>query len=340
MTGSIGDYNFYFEKEAESLLHSLGQPGENILFVETEVITAAGSPLQLNFPRAVGDERLKSELLSKIQQDIKSEYDRIPTLNSFQRYISHGNEGHYPYISFREKGRAAEILGETNSQLMRLFKLYHETGHALIPCDPLSAEFAADAYAALRLLQRFGDEARPFLSMLSWARAVGSVFNGADHLTTTVLDKIIADSALHKNFSGLSPDATITLAKTYARDWKPAGTIIIEAENTLVQARDGKIFKPDLLAATCLSSPVNDFTFYIATRIIKPYLDMDEVVCNGDAACLTGKQKDDYRAVIADRMLAGIFNQNAARETLPLISPPAVILPRGQTRLVYKNRIS
>ena len=339
MAEDISNYRFYFIREAESLLHNSGQAGRNILFVETEATPAANArPPALSFPYTAGDEQLKGRILSKVQRSIEKEYARKPSLNSFQCAVSDDNGRKYPYVSFREKGGAAEILGDMNEQLMHLFILYHETGHALIPNDALSTEFAADAYAALRLLQRFGSQAKAFLSMLSWARAIGSVFNGVDHLTTTVLDKIIDDSARHNNFMGLNPEKTIARAQAYGKNWRPAGSILIAAENALTQAGTGGVFKPELLASTCLSSPASDFTFYIATRILKPYLELDEVICKGNANHLTREQKGDYETTIAARIVTGIFNRNSTGETLPFTSPPPVILPRGQTRLIYKPR--
>jgi len=155
-------------------------------------------------------------------------------------------------------------LGEENKQLMDLFTLYHEAGHALTASFLMSErivqkECTADAYAALRMLQRFGNDAVPLLSMISGLRASEAIAKDSSHLTTTVLDKIILDSA-HVDFSKLTHAETVQLAKNYAKTLTPKARTLARADTIFKQE--------DALADP--SSRMDDFSFYILAKAAQP----------------------------------------------------------------------
>src|SRR5262249_35008223 len=143
---------------------------------------------------------------------INEEYGKDPDYCSHHHMLRIFGDPLTHFICLRTDEKYIHSLGDENEPLLRLFTLLHETTHALIPTDDdLEGEWAADAYAAIRLMQRFGKKAVPLLSEISWHRAYTAVCsedNHTGHLTTAVLDKIIADSA-SRDFSRLDHDQTV-----------------------------------------------------------------------------------------------------------------------------------
>jgi hypothetical protein len=229
---------------------------------------------------------------------------------------------------------------------MRLHALWHEEGHVLNPDGPdvdddhPLQECAADAYVALRFFQRFGPDANAFLSMFSWLRAFkASAVVDTTHLTTTVLDKIIADSA-YEDFSNLTADQTIERAKKYAEEWTPSEIILSEARKSI--EHEGSRVKLSLLRSTCLSSPVNDFSFYVfGMKVFQPWL-ADGVIINGEVTQISDDSRREVDATIKERAsgmtLSDIFKKSGDRPANepPLTETVKVTLPAKQKQLAVK----
>ena len=81
----------------------------------------------------------------------------------------------------------------------------------------LEKEYIADAYAAIRLIQRFGADSE--IKNLPAMRAVEMLFcENASHFTLPVVERIIAD-AKTVDFSALSPQQTVARAVEYAEKY-------------------------------------------------------------------------------------------------------------------------
>jgi hypothetical protein len=232
-------------------------------------------------------------------------------------------------------------FGPDQKQLMRLFVIYHETGHALIPGKgERFRECAADAYAALRLLQRFGDDAIPLLSMLSWHRARNAVDGGVfSHLTSPVLDKIIADNE-ECDFAGLSPQQTVGLAVQYAQDWMPTADMI-----SAVDKLPPRKAEPAALLAGASRNPHNAFLSYLAAKIVGPYAQPGGFTLNDRVRGLWKNEHLHYDALQqrqAGKTLRSIFGGVAPRveigEDPPLAEAARIILPPGQGSFTYRCR--
>jgi len=329
MTDDINNYAFTFKKEARYLARSLGPNGNDVYFVETDAAQqedSNGDTPKVNPGRIIGKRRLFKSFknISAAREAVISTYSKVSGA------LSSGDipfdlktkkaDGHI--ISMLKDEYSTGIFGEEKKPLMRLFTLYHETAHALIPGPepdnehPLS-ESAADAYAALLFFQRFGNDAGDFLSMVSWSRAFYAISGKTSHLTTTVLDKIIADSA-HEDFSKLTPAETIERATAYAKEWTPEASVISAARPFFVQDKGINIA---LLAKTCLASPSNDFAFYIGAKLFQPFLQPEGVEFNGKAMQLTDGARQQFTDLIekhaAHTSLSEIFNATAKPEAEP-----------------------
>ncbi|HYD17771.1 MAG TPA: hypothetical protein VEF76_04755 [Patescibacteria group bacterium] len=113
------------------------------------------------------------------------------------------------------------------------FTFDHEIGHQLVPsgyaldmAGRLMGESAADAFAALRALQRYGMEAgRKLLIRESTDRLTAPLRSHLkddwEHLTGQVLNQIIRDCAT-KRFDAMSPDETVAEADHYATRFAPS----------------------------------------------------------------------------------------------------------------------
>ncbi len=344
MTDDISNYTFDFEKEVNDLRRSLGSKAGNILFTEVDVTPSkeANVPPEISLQKIVGAENFNKATFSFIHDWIVSSYTDDPLSSSFSNSFSNADNiivGHV--VCLREKESLSKELGEENKNLMRLFILYHETAHVLIPGvgngdqDHPFWEAAGDAYAALRLFQRFGQEAGALLSMMSWLRTKDAIVFNTHHLTTTVLDKIIADSA-RRDFSELTPAETAELAESYAKEWTPTASVLSAARPLF---RQGNCISPLLLAQTCLTSS-DKFAFYIGAKFFQPFLQPEGILWNGKTSQLTAIEREAYARFIektaAGMGLHAIFNRVADRpeEEPPVTTLLKISLPAGQKQFV------
>ena len=331
MTEDISNYTFDFEKEARQLRRSLPSKGKNVLIAETDVTQpdGPGTPVQVDVRHMIGNQKTKDIHAIDFQEWIEMTYRKEP--NSSSTVVAPPGENLYG-LSIRKEEKFIYLLGEENKEMMRLFMLYHETGHVMLPDGPVVdndhpfKECSADAYAALRILQRFGREAEPFLSMVSWQRTLNAIIGDPSHLTTAVFDRIIADSAM-QDFTQLTPAQITKLAKKYAEDGTPEDAIFTEAKDLFVHGP--KINFPRL-AETCLSSS-NQFAFYIGAKFFQPFLEPQGVILNGRQMALTDGNRQEYAGLIEAGSISAAFSDKAAR---PLAALLKVSRPRGQKQFV------
>lgn len=181
----------------------------------------------------------------------------------------------------------------------------HELGHILTKrveqnsAFPLS-ECSADAFAAIRHIQRFGTDTG-VLEHVAWYRAFKLVDRGQSlHFTTPVIDKIIFDSKT-QDFSKLSPLETVELAKKYADDYTPVFKNIqnVKAEHReFAEAPDGDMRrKLSCLASTCLKTS-DAFSFYIGSRVFNAFFHPEGKMIRGQNTSLA--QGQDFRRLQAE----------------------------------------
>lgn len=181
----------------------------------------------------------------------------------------------------------------------------HETGHALTPLrEGTPAENIADAYAALRHLQRTGNDAEA-LDYCAWKRAFIFVTTGkTTHLTTFTLDKIICDRNT-ADFISLDPAETAAIAKAYAKKNTPNKKELEDLAEDFRSLRKKPLkdaFKK--LARITLAANDNSDTFYLGARVLKGALKAGGTTVDGEDIHLTGHQWDRLREKLDDRIAA------------------------------------
>jgi hypothetical protein len=194
----------------------------------------------------------------------------------------------------------------------------HETGHALFPgMEGARSENVADAFAALRHLQRFGGETED-LDYCAWKRAMIFMRSGAtSHLTTFTVDKIVLDSR-SADFMSLSPQETAAIARAYAK------------RHTLSEKRLKKLaadFRPlkklppkqafRKLARLTLAAPPDTPTFYLGARILSGALRPEGTVLDGRKIILNGREWDRLRDQL-DARLQQLPRRHPLRRAGPL----------------------
>ncbi len=179
----------------------------------------------------------------------------------------------------------------------------HETGHALTPdLHGTPAENVADAYAALRHLQRSGGEAES-LEYCSWKRAAVFVTTGVPtHLTTFTVDKILCDRKT-ADFMTLTPEETAAIAEEYAKlNTPPKKELEALAKNfkPLKRLPLKDAFKK--LARITFDADDDSTTFYLGARVLQGALRDEGTVFDGHEIKLEGHQWDRVRRQLDKRL--------------------------------------
>lgn len=231
----------------------------------------------------------------------------------------------------------SNILGTENREIVSLFSLYHEFGHTQIPGPDVDkthvmSEASADAYAAIRLLQRFGTSVVPFLSMISWVRCYRAIDGSPEHLTSPVLDKIIADAEI-QDFSALSAGEAAVRADEYAKAWAPDEKVM---ERAIPDFQQQSAINMQQLFDTTLMSP-DQFSFYVGAKFFQPFLCREGVLMKGKLIQHTERDIRNIARRIERRLqgkgLSWIYNRAAQEQEVPLAEAIKVLQPPGQKGL-------
>jgi hypothetical protein len=190
----------------------------------------------------------------------------------------------------------------------------HEAGHLVVPTGFHSRfkEASADAFSALRMIQREGDSAIGSISHVSATRAHDFITKDNQlsyYLTTPVIDKIIEDNKKY-DFKSLSPEDTAKLAAHYAQENFPTNKELYQVMDDKNRFA-GKMTRalenpkqhkniPDLLSSTILSSP-HQLSFQVGARFIEPYLSAEGFETNGKKIVLPEKIRLEAQARIESR---------------------------------------
>jgi len=254
MTEDVNNYTFDFEKEVHALQQFVGAPADKFIFVDLGIDPDNPDPFKRPFARQIlaRDNKLYCQEKNKIDSDLQKfawrkdsyaspiiAWDKVEAeagededkRKSLTRAILAGERpdlGGGFKIFIDQNQSISDNLGPKFKEMDKLRTFYHETAHALTVKD-LSYENrpyyenVADAYAAILLLRRFGQEAIPFLQLFSWQRANVALSTGkTGHLTSAAIDKIIFDfENRNEDFSGFTAKQAQEKAEDYADRWAP-----------------------------------------------------------------------------------------------------------------------
>lgn len=196
-------------------------------------------------------------------------------------------------------------------QEMRVFATFdHELGHLLVTdamkyatlSEQLYAEAAADTYAVIRNIQRYGSKAIG-TDVLSWQRAVAFIETGSQsHFTSFTLDEFakVQDSI---DFAALTPQQSLQLARRFALEHTPHESTMRGLAEAFAPFRDALKQNPEdreaalkVLADITLGDEVKGYyTFRLGARMLSRYLN-DGVSVKGQRILLRGAEWDRIRA--------------------------------------------
>lgn len=177
----------------------------------------------------------------------------------------------------------------------------HELGHLVVEGafsspDKIFRETAADIFAALRHVQRYGGASRA-AEKGGWHRAFDFIMSGdADHFTTFGLDA----AAAVQDAATLTPQQAAELARKLAQAHTPDAATISRLTEAFAPARDvmqatrnAEATLKEIARITLESG--DDAIFRLGSRALRPFLD-DQV----GTIHLAGPEWDDVRRRIAD----------------------------------------
>jgi hypothetical protein len=298
---------FNLEAETEQFLQSFPAIRDNTIFAMADVDSYNPNDLKLyGHPQALRRDAEFGGMKKLIDMSIKVGSSLASPLNMEANYKNN-------IVAINPHAGLALISG--------LHAFEHEAGHLVTPTgsDDRLAEATADAYMALRMLQRQGEDAVESLSRVSAMRAHGFLIDGLSegYLTTTVIDKIIQDSKTI-DFKALTPEDTANLATKYAEENYPEDTDIdfvyaahdLYFKDILASLNNPKEHKkiPELLAGTVLSS-IHPLTFYIGAKLFQPFLQAEGSYSEGKKITLPKSIRQEAQTQILER--AAHFNLQA-----------------------------
>lgn len=230
------------------------------------------------------------------------------------------------------------LTGSESADLENFFVFDHEVGHAICRdglkgYDKNIKECAADSYAVIRHIQRFGldETARIFMEM----RAVELAFrrDQAAHFTSPAVEKILAD-AQRFDLRRLDPQQTAELANRYAISHAPHPAALeylrrafqpYNAKLGLVAAGDTAMLKE--FAGVVLKT-TSDLEFKWGGMALKALLD-GKVLCNGTRIAPAGAEWDKIRKSLLRREKTGKDVFLGLEKTQPANANRRGLLPKN-----------
>ncbi len=204
------------------------------------------------------------------------------------------------------------FTGRDQSDVMESMAVFdHELGHlvvegAFFSKDSCYRETAADTFAVLRHIQRYGDESRA-IEKAGWRRAFDFVMSGdRGHFTTLAIDEL-AQLKDKLDIKAMTPDQTIKLAQRLSLEHTPhfdATDTISAAFRPVRQAmQQSENIETALkvLADIALASDNAYYTFKIGARVLAPFLNGEVQNGNGEKMLLKGDYWDDVREQMRDK---------------------------------------
>ncbi|MBI1216692.1 MAG: hypothetical protein GC185_12850 [Alphaproteobacteria bacterium] len=184
----------------------------------------------------------------------------------------------------------------------------HELGHLVVRGgyyseDPCFRECAADSFAVLRHIQRYGDKSEA-IERAGWRRAFDFVMSGdAGHFTTLAIDEIahIKDDL---DIAAMTPEQTAKLAMRVSLEHTPHPDITEACAASFAPVRKAMQQTRSLetgmalLAEIALANDSAYYTYKIASRVLKPFIE-GKVQVPGQT--FDGKKWEDIRTRMEDR---------------------------------------
>lgn len=199
----------------------------------------------------------------------------------------------------------------------------HELGHLLVPGafssnDKLYRETAADCFAALRHIQRYGDDSRA-IQRAGWHRAFSFVLSGdAEHFTSFALDEIGRLRGT-LDIAALTPAQTVAFAQLLAEEFTVHADVMAALEGKFAPARQLLQETHDIgraLKAIADIALAGDWHAYrLGSRALEPLLHGDVPTVD-----LSGADWDAVRASMKEKDAQ--FQRDGLLAGLPLKNPP------------------
>jgi len=279
MTENIFDYKFDLDKEDALLTRAIGAARDYMSIVQLNVGPSEipGAPNKIGIDKILHGARIGPDIRPGILNLAIDTYQNPKNISKSSSHFPTNMErnGKKVCLVVMKNDPLVKDFGNEYAEVMRLWIFLHEIGHArcgLEGKDQITREIAADSYSVLFLLDRFGPQALPIISQISWLRSLYAVNGSTSHLTSFALDKIAVDYKAGK-LSHLDEGRIIALSQSYARDWTPQQQALTDVENKFsaikksIPAGKGRMEK--VLTQTFLSSP-NALGNYVVAKVLVP----------------------------------------------------------------------
>jgi hypothetical protein len=245
----------------------------------------------------------------KAAEEVAEYIDRIMKQSVEKKSSLAAREKKLDLIVFNPTSRSRSLFtGAGKPQEMAILAEFdHEVGHIVIPgarggdtpSRQMFNETAADLYACIRAVQRFGDKAEG-PGVAAWQRAQHFVRYGKyKHFTSFALlelDKLRDKVDIEK----LSPMETVALANRLALQYTPGENLVnvtMAAFQPYRDALNAGVPQEDAvrkLAEVTLKATGSYFTFKLGKLLLEPYLN-GQVVVNGKPSLFEGAEWDAVR---------------------------------------------
>ena len=299
VTDIIKNYKFDFEKEAEQAFGTFTRIRKNTIFVN-----GASHPIE---PIFGSEETIMHPALISLLKKVKKRIQEKKGSSETGVRIVNKNDWLYAINLNFENDTSSGIYP---LDVDYVYTLDHELGHVLLNYlfmnNKNHIESAADAFAAIRHLQRFNNNTQA-LSLLSCSRSYNMAYLGrTEYMTTPVIDQILKDSK-HIDFKALSPEETIETAKNYTRKYTLSYPEIAAANNWAKTTHAFLAHSPSnenfikKIASTALSTP-DHVSFKLGLSVIQPFLDTpEEVIIKNIHIQLDKKTREKLREQFTNR---------------------------------------
>lgn len=236
--------------------------------------------------------RIKARLSKKFREYVAQATDKA---NKASRGSAHSVTSDGLHAIAMTTGRPFGIVAgkKTNDEMDALFAFNHELGHLVVPAgrpgvgpyfeklfemSPALHEAAADAYAVIRHLQKYGKDSGP-VNHSSLRRAMDVIHHDTpEYYTAFTIEAVLADKEKIAA-AKLTPEQTVEAAEKYAQRYVPSAEQIeaMRKDFALLKGELYKVSKGNLapfkkLAEITLDEKSSPMTFYLGNRILGAFL--------------------------------------------------------------------
>ena len=253
-----GHMSFDFKKAAREILRDHPEISGRTLFINPATGETNGSLLA----RLRG--RLSDDFCKQLKAAEKAANDNKTPVADIIRHKDVS-----AVLLTPERETEAEALFDLHRQAARLIiprgKNLGKFFAALFDVPQAAEDGAADAYAAIRLLQRKGPD-RGFLDRLSAARAAEFIFTGdPGRLTSFVIDKALSDNTL----AALKPQEVVATVEKYVAGCAPSRALSEALVKEFAPLKGKKLDDEGLkLLAGITAASKNPLATYIGRRAL------------------------------------------------------------------------